>query len=66
MDRNILPAVKRRDAERIFSFREFSSSAICMESSRVGARIDAPGPSLERLPNSIIGIPKAAVLPVPV
>jgi len=49
----------------LFPWRESISSAICVASSLVGARISActlpPGVSF-----SIKGIPKAAVFPVPV
>ena len=43
-----------------------SSSVICMASSRVGARISACTASLSRSMRSMMGRPKAMVLPVPV
>ena len=42
------------------------SSVICMASSRVGARITACTSSLSRSMRSMMGMPKAMVLPVPV
>ncbi|MPN18893.1 hypothetical protein SDC9_166258 [bioreactor metagenome] len=45
---------------------EFSSSAIWMESSRVGARTNACGRVSPGSHSSMIGMPNAAVLPVPV
>ena len=42
------------------------SSVICMASSRVGARITACTSSLSRSMRSIMGMPNAMVLPVPV